>query len=67
MKINKYYQCFSVLLALGCIAIGAKDSNGLLIALGSILLVGAVATIMHLKSGKYNSASKLPKDFKANE
>ncbi|WP_020209359.1 hypothetical protein [Gilvimarinus chinensis] len=67
MTINRYYQYVSVLLAFGCIAIGVKDSSGLLIALGCILLVGAVATIMHLKSGKHNPASKLPKDFKVSE
>ena len=64
MKINKYYQYFVLVISLFCLVVGVIEKNGLLAGIGGVLLIGAIGTIMHLRSGKYNSSSKLPKDCK---
>jgi hypothetical protein len=63
MKINKYYQYIVVAIGISCLIVGFFEKNGLLLALGGILLVGAVGTVIHLTTGKHNSSSKLPKDY----
>lgn len=67
IKINYYYQYFAFLIAVLCIATGVVKENWLLVGIGCPIMIWSFATIIHIRTGKHNSISKLPPDIKINK
>jgi len=63
IKINLIYQVIVLFIAVMLVVSSALQGEMLFVALGGLLIVGAIGTIAHIRTGQHNTDSKLPQDL----